>query len=74
MLEMTPIASSNLVAVGYDPDAMLMQAQFKNGSVYSYANVEPDTYAAMMADVNPGKYFADIIKPQRQRYVFTRVI
>lgn len=72
-MELIPISSSNLSAVGYDEGPMTLQVQFKNGATYSYANVEPETYAAMMAG-DPGEYFATIIKPQRQRYAFTRIV
>lgn len=72
-MELVPIASTNLSMIGYDPDTMTMQIMFKNGSLYAYENVEPDTYNAMMTSGDAGRYFAEIIKPQRQRYVFTRV-
>lgn len=49
-----------------------MQIQFTNGMVYAYQNVEPSTYAAMIAG-DIGSYFASIIKPQRMRYVFTKL-
>jgi hypothetical protein len=70
---LVPIASTNLTAIGYDPDTMTMQIAFKNGSLYSYSNVEPETYGSLMAASDPGRYFAEVIKPQRNRYVFTRV-
>ncbi len=72
-MELIPLSSTNLRAIGYDPDTMTMQIQFNNGSLYSYANIEPQTYEDMMASGNPGEYFATIIKPQRVRYAYTRV-
>lgn len=72
-MQLIPITSSNLAQIGYDSDTMLMQIMFKNGSLYSYANVEPDTYNEMMTSDDPGRYFAEIIKPQRDHYIFTRV-
>ena len=72
-MELVPIQSSHLAYIGYDPDSMTMQIQFKNGSLYTYQNIEPETYNAMMGSGDPGKYFTDIIRPQRNRYVFTRV-
>ena len=73
LMQLVPIVSSNLSQIGYDPDTMTMQIMFKNGSLYAYQNVEPETYQTMMDSGNPGEYFASIIKPQRQRYIFTRV-
>jgi hypothetical protein len=72
-VQLIPVQSTNLAQIGYDPDTMIMQIMFKNGSLYAYSNVEPDTYNAMMTSGNPGEYFASIIKPQRYRYSFTRV-
>jgi hypothetical protein len=73
-MELVPIQSTNLRAIGYEPDTMLMQIQFSNGSLYSYQNVEPETYQALVTSPDPGKFFAEIIKPQRYKYVFTRVV
>lgn len=72
-MQLIPITSSNLSQIGYDPDTMTMQIMFKNGSLYAYQNVEPETYDAMINGGDPGRYFAEIIKPQRYRYIFTRV-
>jgi len=72
-MQLIPVTSSNLSQIGYDPDTMTMQIMFKNGSLYAYQNVEPDTYETMMSSGDPGRYFTEIIKPQRQRYIFTRV-
>lgn len=72
-MDLVPVQSTNLSHIGYDPDTMTMQIQFRSGGLYAYANVEPDTYNAMMSSGDPGRYFAEIIKPQRMRYVFTRV-
>ena len=68
-----PVVSTNLAAMGYEPDTMALQVQFKNGSLYAYQNVEPETYQAMLDSGDPGRYFASIIKPQRNRYIYTRI-
>lgn len=71
-MELMRVQSTNLHAVGYEPDSAELQIQFNSGDVYAYQNVEPSTYEAMMAG-DPGRYFASIIKPQRYRYVFTKL-
>lgn len=71
-MELMRVQSTNIHAVGYEEDSASMQIQFTNGDVYAYQNVEPDTYAAMIAG-DPGRYFASIIKPQRYKYVFTKL-
>lgn len=72
-MQLIPVISSNLAQIGYDPETMTMQIMFKNGSLYAYQNIEPETYSNMMASGDVGRYFAEIIKPQRNRYIFTRV-
>lgn len=73
-MELIPLDSTNIAYIGYDPDQMLMQISFKNGWTYAYKNVEPDTYSAMMGAPDPGRYFAEIIKPQRIKYPYTRMV
>jgi len=71
-MELMRVSSMNLHAVGYDADSSEMQIQFNNGEVYSYTNVEPSTYQALISG-DSGRYFASIIKPQRYKYVFTKL-
>lgn len=66
-----PFPSSDISMLGYDPDSMQMMIQFRNGSVYSYSPVEPETYQALLT--GGSAYFHQVIKPQRNRYIFTRV-
>lgn len=55
---MVPVESSNLKAVGYDPDAKEMHIQFKSGGHYSYANVPPEAHQAFMAADSKGGHFS----------------
>lgn len=69
---MTPVSSTNLHAVGYDPATSQLLVQFKNGTVYQYNNVTQQVHTAMMAG-DPGLYFAEIIKPQRYSMPFVKL-
>lgn len=71
-MQLTPVSSTNLFAVGYDEATSQLWIQFKNGTVYQYDNVRPKTYADMMAG-DCGRYFTDIIKPQRYTMPFTKL-
>lgn len=71
-MQLTPVSSTNLHAVGYDPMTSQLWIQFKNGTVYQYDGVPPQTYAAMMRG-DCGRYFAEIIKPQRYTMPFTKL-
>lgn len=69
---LTPLSSTNLHAAGYDPATSTLWVQFKNGTVYEYRNVPPTVYAAMMAG-DSGRYFAEIIKPQRYTMPYVKL-
>jgi hypothetical protein len=68
-----PFQSTDIIMIGYDPNTYQMQIQFKNGSLYSYDGIEPDTYNQITGSGN-GNYFHEVIKPQRYKYPFTRLI
>jgi hypothetical protein len=57
------VESSNIAAVGYDPQAKILYVEFLNGGVYAYAEVELDAYTALMAAESKGKYLNREIKP-----------
>lgn len=56
--DMTPVESSNLKAVGYDPEAQALHVQFKNGGHYQYAGVPPDAHQALLAADSKGSHIA----------------
>jgi hypothetical protein len=69
-MEHTFVESSNIQAVGYDPDCQLLEVEFKSGGVYQYADVPQGEYDGMMAAASKGKYLAVNIKP---RYSCTKL-
>ncbi len=52
------ITSSNLAAVGYDPDRRRAAVQFKNGKIIYYAGISPDVMMAWYGAPSRGKYYA----------------
>lgn len=58
----TPVQSSQLSAVGYDPEAKKLEVQFKNGAVYEYDNVPPETHASLIGAPSVGAYFSAKVK------------
>ena len=63
-MEMTPVESSNLAAVGYEPESGALHVQFNNGATWVYAGVPPDVFDAMMDSPSKGSFFARTIKNQ----------
>lgn len=70
-VELVPVHSSNLAAVGYDPATGEMQIQFRRrGRLYSYADVPPDVHDALINAGSKGGYFNYRV---RFRYRTTRL-
>lgn len=60
-----PVESSHIVAVGYDPENMLLEVEFlgkQGNSVYVYRGVQPQVYEAFMTAESIGRFFAQSIK------------
>src|SRR5579872_5340727 len=56
-VELTPVTSSNLAAVGYDPSTGQLQIRFRNGREYVY-QVPFSIYQGLMAASSKGRYFS----------------
>ncbi len=44
-----PIASSNVMAAGYDAQSQVMKVQFKNGRIYEYYGVELELWDSFVS-------------------------
>ena len=62
MVDMTPVASSNLAAVGYDSASQQLYIQFHSGGTYVYSGVTDDLYQSLMAAASKGSFFHHHIK------------
>lgn len=60
-MNMIPVSSSNLVAVGYEPQTKTLRIQFHNGT-YDYYNVPENEYQNLMNASSKGQYHAKYIK------------
>jgi hypothetical protein len=65
-----PVASSNLVSIGYDRAAETLEVEFANGTVYQYYNVGLALYEALMQASSKGQYLNTYI---RKAYPYSRV-
>lgn len=60
---LVPVQSSNLEAVGYDPDTRLLAVKFKRGGgVYHYEDVDPHHFDQIQAAESAGKYFHEHLR------------
>jgi hypothetical protein len=64
-MDMKPVKSSNVQAVGYDPASRTMRVQFNSGT-YDYADVAPEKHADLMAADSLGKHLHAHFKGQHE--------
>lgn len=67
-MKLIPVSSSNLRAVGYDPDTRRLQVEFHNGSVYEYYSVPASIHTGLMSAASHGSYFDAYIKKGPYQY------
>ena len=65
-----PVSSSNLRSVGYNGPAMVLEVEFRNGSVYRYFAVPLATYEGLVRAESKGRYFNQNILP---RFPYQRI-
>ena len=58
----TPVSSSVLVSVGYDPERLVLELELTSGNVYRYIDVPPSVHADLMRAESLGRFYNDKIK------------
>jgi kynureninase len=56
-MDMKPVKSSNIAAVGYDDGSQTMHVEFANGNTYKYLGVEPGAHEAFVNADSVGNHF-----------------
>jgi hypothetical protein len=67
-IERTPVRSSALRSVGYDPKQRVLEIEFIQGAVYRYFDVPPKVYRGLMAAESHGRYFNQHVRNKSYRY------
>jgi len=64
-IELAPVTSNQVKAIGYDPDTQTLAVCFARGAgaIYHYPDVAPETHAAFVAADSIGTFFGMHIKP-----------
>jgi len=62
-MERKAVRSTNIVSVGYDSKAQVLEIEFGSGGVYQYAGVPEARYKSLMKASAIGSYFHMQIKP-----------
>lgn len=55
-VKMNPVSSSNISAVGYDPENQIVHVLFLNGSEYIYKGVPEHEYIGLLNAPSVGSY------------------
>jgi KTSC domain len=61
-MEMIPVSSSNIAAVGYDEDNQTLLIEFNNGTNYQYFDVPERIFIELRDAGSIGAYFASNVK------------
>lgn len=61
-MEHTPVTSSMVTHVGYDPETRELHLTYKGGKVYKHAAVPPEVHQALMTSPSMGKHINANIK------------
>lgn len=56
-MDRSPVKSSNIKSVGYDPKTKLLEVEFHTGAVHQYEDVSPQKHARMLKAKSIGGYF-----------------
>ena len=60
--ERTPVISSFISSVGYDPETKDLEIEFSNGDSKTYHDVAPGVAEGMMKSSSKGRYFWAVIR------------
>lgn len=58
----TPVASTNIRSVGYDPQAGTLEVEFTSGAVYQYFHVPASLHQGLMKAKSKGEFLKNNIK------------
>jgi hypothetical protein len=70
-IQLLPVQSSNLKAIGYDHATQTMAVQFLNGNIYHYDSVPQTVYDNFMADDSKGSYFSKFVRGKYDSHIWT---
>lgn len=63
-VEMTPVESSNVEAIGFCPDENCVHVTFKSGGTYKYPDCTPELFDQLKGAESVGKFVYQHLKPK----------
>ncbi len=68
-MQRTPVESSVLASVGYDPTRAILEIEFHGSGVYHYLGVPAEIYQGLIRASSKGLYFDQFIKKAGYSYI-----
>jgi len=68
-MDRTPVDSTTLASVGYDPVASLLELEFHSGAIYRYLPVPASLYRNLLAADSKGRFFNHFIRNRFPTYL-----
>lgn len=65
-MQMIPVRSSAITAVGYDPVTKRMKITFKQGRTYDFCGVPPEVHQGLVNAGSKGGYYDRVIRDRYQ--------
>lgn len=65
-MQMIPVRSSAIAAVGYDPATRRMKIAFKQGRTYDFCGVPLEVYQGLINAGSVGSYYDRVIRDRYQ--------
>lgn len=65
-MEMIPVRSTAISAVGYDAASRRMSIRFRNGGTYTFCNVPENIFNGLLDARSIGRYYDDNIRDRYQ--------
>jgi len=56
-MERTALPSTTLAALGYDPESLVLEVEFRSGAIYRYHLVPSPVYRDLLAADSKGRFF-----------------
>ena len=72
-IKMTPVMSSNIVALGYDKENKILRVIFKGNSSYLYFNVEEEIYNNLAQSESKGKTLNESVVRHKDKYKYIKI-
>lgn len=69
-MERSSVRSSHISSIGYDPDTLVLEVEFNDGSVYQYHDVPNTVYEGLMDADSHGEYLHEWVKGE---YDYTQI-